>query len=66
MESIRFVIVFNGEIYNHRELRGDLDFDWQGDSDTETLIRHYLGSLEVEKGISMLQWYVCHWATRLG
>ena len=39
----RYVIVFNGEIYNHRELRECLDkqaggFDWNGHSDTETLL----------------------------
>ena len=38
----RFVIVFNGEIYNHRELRRELEADaavvWRGTSDTETLI----------------------------
>ena len=35
----RFTIVFNGEIYNHLELRKQLDFsDWNGQSDTETLL----------------------------
>ena len=38
----RFVIVFNGEIYNHRELRRELEATsavaWRGTSDTETLI----------------------------
>ena len=39
----RFVIVFNGEIYNHQELRGELVADgeahnWLGHSDTETLL----------------------------
>ena len=39
----RFVLVFNGEIYNHPELRADLEregghFDWRGHSDTETLL----------------------------
>jgi len=47
MESIcgRFVIVFNGEIYNHQELRSDLQNSnhlpiggWRGHSDTETLL----------------------------
>ena len=45
----RFVLVFNGEIYNHPELRADLEregghFDWRGHSDTETLLaalRHW-------------------------
>lgn len=39
----RYVIVFNGEIYNHRELRAELDASapvrpWRGTSDTETLL----------------------------
>jgi asparagine synthase (glutamine-hydrolysing) len=37
----RVVLVFNGEIYNHRELRRALDaetrIDWRGRSDTEVL-----------------------------
>ena len=45
----RYVLVYNGEIYNHRALRADLEaegggFDWQGHSDTETLLaglRHW-------------------------
>lgn len=39
----RFVIAFNGEIYNHLELRKELDSEeaapqWRGHSDTETLL----------------------------
>lgn len=35
----RFMITFNGEIYNHLELRLLLpDVDWKGTSDTETLV----------------------------
>ena len=41
----RFVIVFNGEIYNHLELRNNLEksnrlsaHSWRGHSDTETLL----------------------------
>jgi asparagine synthase (glutamine-hydrolysing) len=36
----RFVIVFNGEVYNHMELREDLSplGGWRGTSDTETLL----------------------------
>ena len=35
----RFVIAFNGEIYNHLDLRKDLvDITWRGHSDTETLL----------------------------
>lgn len=38
------VIVFNGEIYNHRQLREELaaaGITWQGNSDTETILRAY-------------------------
>jgi asparagine synthase (glutamine-hydrolysing) len=45
MESVskRFVLVFNGEIYNHLELRLKLENEgrspaWRGHSDTETLL----------------------------
>src|SRR5271155_2344957 len=45
MESVdrRYIIVFNGEIYNHRELPPRLNLlgDWRGTSDTETLIEAY-------------------------
>lgn len=38
----RYVIVFNGEIYNHLDLRRDLEIKggiaWRGHSDTETLL----------------------------
>jgi asparagine synthase (glutamine-hydrolysing) len=41
--SGRWIIAFNGEIYNHRELRAQLGSEksapaWQGHSDTETLL----------------------------
>jgi asparagine synthase (glutamine-hydrolysing) len=41
--SERFIIVFNGEIYNHLDLRRDLAaggtaLPWRGHSDTETLL----------------------------
>lgn len=41
--SGRFVITFNGEIYNHLDLRRDLEKEgrapeWRGHSDTETLL----------------------------
>lgn len=41
--SGRYVIAFNGEIYNHSNLRKELETDrediaWQGHSDTETLL----------------------------
>ena len=39
----RYIIVFNGEIYNHQALRKELETDfgashWRGHSDTETLL----------------------------
>lgn len=39
----RWVIAFNGEIYNHRTIRAELDAanlapEWRGHSDTETLV----------------------------
>lgn len=42
-ECGRYVIVFNGEIYNHKELRDllegeGIDVNWRGHSDTETLL----------------------------
>lgn len=39
----RFVIVFNGEIYNHRDLRNELRSDWKygSQSDTETILHAY-------------------------
>jgi asparagine synthase (glutamine-hydrolysing) len=41
--SSRYVMVFNGEIYNHLEIRdeisrNDIDFKWKGTSDTETIL----------------------------
>ena len=45
----RYTLVYNGEIYNHLDLRAELQdegghFDWRGHSDTETLLaalRHW-------------------------
>jgi asparagine synthase (glutamine-hydrolysing) len=39
----RYALVYNGETYNHQELREELEdvdgaFDWRGHSDTETLL----------------------------
>ena len=55
----RYVITFNGEIYNHIELRKELEFEknfinWKGSSDTETL----LGAIDVwgiEKTLSKIK-----------
>lgn len=39
----RYVLVFNGEIYNHHDLRleGELHVNWRGTSDTEVLLEHF-------------------------
>ena len=45
----RFALIYNVEIYNHRDLRAELEdegghFDWRGHSDTEILLaalRHW-------------------------
>ncbi|MBI4138643.1 asparagine synthase (glutamine-hydrolyzing) [Candidatus Uhrbacteria bacterium] len=34
-------IVFNGEIYNYRELKQELRADWKSDSDTEVILEGY-------------------------
>jgi len=37
--SRRYIIIFNGEIYNNKELRSNLpNHNWNGGSDTETLL----------------------------
>lgn len=54
----RYVLSYNGEIYNHRDLRAQLEweggsFDWRGHSDSETLLaalRHW----GVEKALQRL------------
>ena len=48
----RVILVFNGEIYNYKELRSELKtkgFVFQGKSDTEVLLNLYL-----EEGVNML------------
>lgn len=34
----RYVLSYNGEIYNYRELRAQLDYPWQSRSDTEVVL----------------------------
>ncbi|MFZ5790038.1 MAG: asparagine synthase (glutamine-hydrolyzing) [Pseudomonadota bacterium] len=36
----RWLVSYNGEIYNHLELRRDLEVNFRGHSDTETLVEH--------------------------
>lgn len=43
----RYVLIYNGEIYNHQNLRTELEvnggnFDWRGHSDSETLLASLL------------------------
>lgn len=37
-DSGRYVLVFNGEIYNYSKLKSEIDFDWRTSSDTELLL----------------------------
>ncbi len=54
MESERYIIVFNGEIYNHLELRERCNKkSWLTHSDTETLLALF-ETFDIEKTISML------------
>jgi asparagine synthase (glutamine-hydrolysing) len=39
MKGHRYVLAFNGEIYNHAELRKKLPGPWRGHSDSETILR---------------------------
>jgi len=44
----KFIIIFNGEIYNHLELRKELnDIEFNGHSDTETIV-NYLAKFGIE------------------
>ncbi len=59
--SGRFVIVFNGEIYNHLALRHELEADgsaptWRGHADTETLlaaIEHWGIEAALQRAVGM-------------
>jgi asparagine synthase (glutamine-hydrolysing) len=59
----RFVLSYNGEIYNHLDLRREIDekgaIEWRGHSDTETLLQGFsawgvLGTLERANGMFAL------------
>jgi asparagine synthase (glutamine-hydrolysing) len=57
----RFTVTFNGEIYNHLDIRGELEAaaaapNWRGHSDTETLlcaIRHWGVAAALQRFIGM-------------
>jgi asparagine synthase (glutamine-hydrolysing) len=55
--SGRFVVVFNGEIYNHLRLRAELGQHlWRGHSDTETLlagVEHWGLAITLQKTVGM-------------
>ena len=54
MENDRFAIVFNGEIYNHLEIRKELEFtNFQTHSDTETLLWSF-SEFGIEKTVNLL------------
>lgn len=40
----RFVLVFNGELYNYKELRNEIGdfYSWQGESDSEVVLAAYV------------------------
>ena len=62
----RYRIIFNGEIYNHQELRKKLSFSWRGSSDTETLLAGFeaWGIVEtIKKCVGMFAFAV--WDTQL-
>ncbi len=37
----RHVIIFNGEIYNYKEIQSQLDYPWKTNSDTEVILAAY-------------------------
>ncbi len=41
-KSERYVLVFNGEIYNYLELKSELEYDFKTNSDTEVLLAAYI------------------------
>lgn len=37
-----YILVFNGEIYNYKELAAELDLKWRGSSDSEVLLEYII------------------------
>ncbi|HEY8127376.1 MAG TPA: asparagine synthase (glutamine-hydrolyzing) [Hyphomicrobium sp.] len=67
----RYVIVFNGEIYNHSALRHELDASgaesWRGTSDTETLLACFARwgvAATLKKSVGMFALALCDRAER--
>jgi asparagine synthase (glutamine-hydrolysing) len=56
----RYVLVFNGEIYNFRELRSQLDYPFRSHSDTEVLLAawHRWGPACIERFVGMFAFAV--------
>lgn len=53
-QSGRYVLVYNGEIYNHLQLRSELKVDyWCGNSDTETLLA-YIDEFGLERAVQKI------------
>lgn len=49
----RWLVTYNGEIYNHQTLRQDLDVDFRGHADTETLVEA-IGAFGIEQAVAKL------------
>ncbi|MDH3380591.1 MAG: asparagine synthetase B, partial [Gammaproteobacteria bacterium] len=56
----RFVLVFNGEIYNFRELRSQLDYPFKSNTDTEVLLAawHAWGAASIDRLLGMFAFAV--------
>ena len=62
-DSKRYVLIFNGEIYNHLQLRSELDRtgfapQWRGHSDTETVLA-LIDALGIKKCLAKNGRHVC-------
>ena len=51
--SGRYTIVYNGEVYNHKEIRKDLKGPFHGHSDTETIV-HTFDKYGIARTVDML------------